>query len=153
MALASSDALRVACREFHLCVQVPPEIFDRREVVLSAMPVLTVDTFHTTFHGGTIFKFHSTLHTTPPCILLHVPTSTVTLVRRHDVYAAAMSIGAATMVSSRHVDMSGPWSHGVALGRRLANRTARSSTSHQEDTDRLTCSSERTQGQLLCWIP
>ena len=56
----------------------------------------------------------STFHATLLRIVLHVPTPTVTLVRRHD--AAAMSTGGATMVSSRHVDMSG---FGVALGRRV----------------------------------
>ena len=49
----------------------------------------------------------TTLHATPPRTVLHAPTPTITLVRRHDVYAAAMSTGGATMVSSRHVDTSG----------------------------------------------
>ena len=49
----------------------------------------------------------STFHATPPRTVLHAPTHTITLVRRHNVYAAAMSTGGATMVSSWYVDTSG----------------------------------------------
>ena len=49
----------------------------------------------------------STFHATPPRTVLHAPTPTFTLVRRHNVYAAAMSTGGATMVSSWYADTSG----------------------------------------------